>query len=147
MFRGGGIEMINEKTGASRGFSLVMTVLLVLAIVLVSVALIKGIGVEFKDRSFRVKGIYGVEVRYDDIESLELLSSFPLLGLRTNGIGLGFMNVGHFTYGDLGKVRLFEVNLQKPYLSIKLKDERIVIGMGKSKNEEYYSILKGKLGR
>jgi len=67
--------------------------------------------------------------------------------MKTNGINLRFMNIGIFSYKELGKVRLFEIKKEKPYILIIGKNEKIVLGLGKKKNEEIYKILEEKISK
>ncbi len=69
----------------------------------------------------------------------------PIWGLKTNGINLGFMNIGMFTYKEFGKVRLFEIKKEKPYVLIIGKTDKVILGLGKEKNEEIFSIVEKKL--
>jgi len=105
----------------------------------------KGISVETSAESLRIKGLYGTEILYRDIEEIKVLDTIPIWGLKTNGINLGFMNIGMFTYKELGKVRLFEIKKEKPYILIVRKKEKIVLGLGKEKNEEIYRIVEEKI--
>ena len=67
--------------------------------------------------------------------------------MKTNGINLGFMNIGIFAYKELGKVRLFEIKKEKPYILIIGKNEKIILGLGKEKNEEIYRTLEEKISK
>jgi len=69
----------------------------------------------------------------------------PIWGLKTNGINLGFINIGMFTYKEMGKVRLFELNKEKPYVLIIGKTEKIILGLGKEKNKEIFNVVVEKI--
>jgi len=125
--------------------SIILALVITAFIILSSMFLMKGISVETLDESLKIKGLYGTEVLYKDIEEIKELESIPLWGLKTNGINLGFMNIGMFTYKELGKVRLFELKKEKPYVLIESKTEKIVLGLGKEKNEEIYRIVEEKI--
>jgi hypothetical protein len=86
----------------------ILAILITILIIAVSVFFIKSISVKVLDSSLKVNGLYGVELSYEDIEEVKELDSIPFWGIKTNGINLGFMNIGMFTYQELGKVRLFE---------------------------------------
>jgi hypothetical protein len=111
-------------------------------IIIGSIILIKKIGIDVGEQALKVNGIFGTTVMYNQIEKLDLLSEFPQFGTKIVGVDLYFLNYGIYTYSGYGKVRLFEISKQKPYLIIKLKDETIVIAMGKLNNEEYYNKIK-----
>ena len=60
--------------------------------------------------SLCIPGNYATEVRLNDIRMIELLDSLPEITARTNGIGLGNINKGHFRLEGVGACRLY-VNL------------------------------------
>ena len=124
-----------------------LAILITIIIIAVSAFFIKSISVEVLESSLKVNGLYGVEISYEDIEEVRELDSIPFWGVKTNGINLGFMNIGIFAYKELGKVRLFEIKKEKPYILIIGKNEKIVLGLGKEKNEEIYRILEEKIAK
>ncbi len=124
-----------------------LAILITILIIAVSVFFIKSISVEVLEKSLKVNGLYGIEISYEDIEEVKELDSIPFWGIKTNGINLGFMNIGIFAYKELGKVRLFEIKKEKPYILIIGKNEKIVLGLGKEKNEELYRILEEKIAK
>ena len=124
-----------------------LAILITIIIIAVSAFFIKSISVEVLESSLKVNGLYGVEISYEDIEEVRELDSIPFWGVKTNGINLGFMNIGIFAYEELGKVRLFEIKKEKPYILIIGKNEKIVLGFGREKNEEIYRILEEKIAK
>ena len=125
----------------------ILAILITIVIIGVSAFFIKSISVEVLESSLKINGLYGVTISYEDIEEVKELDSIPFWGVKTNGINLGFMNIGLFTYKELGKVRLFETKKEKPYILIIGKNEKIVLGLGKEKNEEIYRILEEKISK
>ena len=125
----------------------ILAILITIVIIGVSAFFIKNISVEVLENSLKINGLYGVTISYEDIEEVKELDSIPFWGVKTNGINLGFMNIGLFTYKELGKVRLFEIKKEKPYILIIGKNEKIVLGLGKEKNEEIYRILEEKISK
>ena len=125
--------------------SIILALVITVFIIFSSVFLMKSISVETLEDSIKIKGLYETEVQYKDIEEIKEIDSMPLWGLKTNGINLGFMNIGMFTYKELGKVRLFELKKEKPYVLIVSKTEKILLGLGKVKNEEIYRIVEEKI--
>ena len=125
----------------------ILAILITILIIAVSVFFSKSISVKVLDSSLKINGLYGVEISYEDIEEVKELDSIPFWGIKINGINLGFMNIGIFTYKELGKVRLFEIKKEKPYILIIGKNEKIVLGFGKEKNEEIYKILEEKISK
>jgi hypothetical protein len=125
--------------------SIILALVITAVIMLFSLVLGKGVSVDTLETSIKINGLYGTEVAYKDIEEVKELDAIPLWGLKTNGINLGFMNIGMFTYKELGKVRLFEIKKEKPYIMIVGKTEKIILGLGKEKNEEIYRIVEEKI--
>ena len=125
--------------------SIILAFVITACIMLSALFLSKGIFVETLENTLKINGFYGTEIAYKDIEDVQELQTIPIWGLKTNGINLGFMNIGMFTYKELGKVRLFEIKKEKPYVMIVGKTEKIVIGLGKEKNEEIYRIVEEKI--
>ncbi len=125
--------------------SIILALVITAIIMLSSLFLSKGISVDASENTLKINGLYGTEIAYKDIEGIKELDTIPLWGLKTNGINLGFINIGMFTYKDLGKVRLFEIKKEKPYVMIVGKTEKIIIGLGKEKNEEIYRIVEEKI--
>jgi len=132
---------------ASNKQTTLIAILITILLIAVSVFFIKSISVEVLESSLKINGLYGVEISYEDIEDVEELDSIPFFGIKTNGINLGFMNIGMFSYKELGKVRLFEIKKEKPYILIIGKSEKIVLGLGKEKNEEIYRTLEEKISK
>ncbi len=125
--------------------SLILALAITAFIILSSVLLSKGITVDPLENSLKINGLYGTEIAYKDIEDVKELDTMPIWGLKTNGINLGFINIGMFTYKEMGKVRLFELNKEKPYVLIIGKTDKVILGLGKEKNEEIFSIVEKKL--
>ena len=125
--------------------SIIIALLVSALVLLSSLFIIKGISVDALEDSIKIKGLYGTEILYKDIEEIRKLDTLPMWGLKTNGINLVFINIGMFTYTELGKVRLFEMKKEKPYVVIVGKTEKIVLGLGREKNEEIYRIVEEKM--
>lgn len=127
--------------------SLVLALAVIVMAAGVSIFFVRGAGAEVKDGRLILSGIYGETVPLAQIEEVRLLDDFPRFGVKTNGINLGFVNLGIFQYPDFGRVRLFELNHEKPYLLVKTAKESIVIALGKEKNSDLYRLLMNGKGR
>ena len=77
--------------------------------------------------------MYGTEIRLADVLSIEELKDLPF-GLRTNGIGLGFMNVGHFSFEGIGKAVVYQLKGDRPFLLVTTKDLKVIYGLGSETN-------------
>ena len=49
------------------------------------------------------------------------------------------MNIGDYTYTDIGPVRLFEISKEKPYLLIIDSNRKTVLGFEKKENDRIYN--------
>ncbi len=134
-----------EKMKRNSPQNIILAIVIVIFVVVISTVLINSVSIEINDGRIRIKGIYGTEMSIVDIVEIKKLESVPFLGIKTNGIGLGFINIGFFTYKGIGKVRLFEIKKDKPYILIIGQKEQILLGLGKEKNEEIYSTLEREM--
>ena len=63
--------------------------------------------IEVTSEELVIGGSYRHTVRLDEIESCELLEQMPKIRIRTNGIGMGKIQIGHFRVDGIGKCRLY----------------------------------------
>jgi hypothetical protein len=62
-------------------------------------------------------------------------------------LGLGFANLGFFTYAGIGPARGVQLRMEGPYLLVTGEKERILLGLGRKRNLELYEELKAKTGK
>jgi hypothetical protein len=117
---------------------LIITIVLLLVIGIFVTVQVKGINVDVTEERVKIKGIYGREIKIEDIEEVKLLEKIPFPGIRLNGIGIGFINVGVYSYQDIGKVIVFKTAISDNNILIIGKEEKVLLGLGQSKNEELY---------
>jgi hypothetical protein len=106
---------------------------------------INGIDATITSTDLEINGIYGTRIKFDSISSIEKIEALPSSGLKLNGVNLGFIKVGFFSFQKLGKVRLFALKQENHYLLIETTTEKLVLGFGKAKNEIIYDALAGKI--
>jgi len=133
--------MVTSKKISKAIWTTVLVLLVVLAAYAVLAATEK---VVLSDSSIKVSGVYGTEVRYSDVLSMEKLDRLPV-GVRTNGIGLGFMNVGHFAYDGIGKAVVYQVKNERPFLLVTTKDLKVIYGFGKDTNASIAARIRAEL--
>lgn len=74
--------------------------------------------IELTGDSLVIRGSYGQTVSIDEIQSCEMLEKMPEITLRTNGIGLPNVRIGHFRVSGIGKCRLY-INLRySPFVHV-----------------------------
>ena len=126
----------------------VMTIVSLAAVALVLLAIVNFSGVETTADALILKGLYGKKIPYSLIASSELYEAdLPALMTRVNGIGLGFIEIGHYRLRDIGSARLYVLKRQKPYLLLRAADETILVGLGAEKNRELFEDMKRLEGR
>jgi hypothetical protein len=92
-----------------------------------------------------IKGMYGEEIPYAQIEEIKLLDEMPKLGPKRDSVGLGLVDAGIYQSDEYGYLRVFIGKKEKPYLLVRTRDETILIGMGKDKDEELYAGIEKKI--
>ena len=122
------------------------TIGLLLLIFIGAFVVIKTAGASVEDGLLKVKGIYGVSILISEIREVKKLETLPSLGVRrVNGIGLGPIKIGYFRYKELGPVKLCILKNEAPYILVTTDEQKILIGLGKEKNEELYNKLQDNL--
>lgn len=99
------------------------------------------------DNDIKFTGLYGMTIQIKQIENAELLNNIPRIKIRTNGLGLGHIQKGHFTLDEFGKCRLFLRLPNPPYLYIQLKNgEKIVFNSTDSLHtKDIYNMIKERV--
>lgn len=64
---------------------------------------LQGGNVSYENNTLRISGIYGAELKKDEIKSITKVDVLPQVNLRTNGFGLGDIRKGFFRTVD-GKI-------------------------------------------
>lgn len=99
--------------------------------------------VEVTDSSMKVSGLYGVELRVADIQSLELQDTIPEIQARTNGMDLfGFARRGIYELEGLGRTRLISFSYGGPFIFMNTGHEWVIMNF---KNPEDTEALYNKL--
>ncbi|MCB9015571.1 MAG: DUF3784 domain-containing protein [Lentimicrobiaceae bacterium] len=89
----------------------------ILAIVLITYGLIPS-KVIFNKDSVQFSGMYGIEFKIAEIESVKLVDSLPEIKMRTNGFSFGTVKKGFFDLNEFGKCRLLIHSEKPPYLIV-----------------------------
>lgn len=85
--------------------------------------------ITFNAENMKIHGMYGTEVKYSDIDSIQIgdkIKGNKVL-FRTNGASVDNIKIGKFNIKGLGKGRLFIMNYEKPDIEMKLKDGTYLI--------------------
>jgi hypothetical protein len=101
------------------------------------------------DEIIKISGIYGLTIAYKDIISVDTISSFPPIEIRTNGFYMASVCKGHFKLKGNEKA-LLSVNLKyPPFIAVKLNDGRSVYFNSKDdqKTIEYFKKIESKVSQ
>ena len=99
--------------------------------------------VEVGDTYVKISGMYGVELRTVDIQTLELRDTIPEVRSRINGMDLfGFARRGIYDLQGLGRTRLISFSYGGPYICMYTTNEWIILNF---KNPEDTENLYDKL--
>jgi len=99
--------------------------------------------VELSKNYICISGLYGVELRMQDIDQLELRESLPQIKARINGIDLfSFVRRGIYDLEGLGRTRLISFSNGGPYVLFRAGNEWVVINFKNPEDTEalYQSI-------
>ena len=98
------------------------------------------------DADFRIKGMYGLTIKYSEIKQLDTISRLPGIILRTNGYALGISYKGNFRLRNQENAKLFINNGVPPYIFIKTDKLNIYLNFKKPGNSVYlFNTLATKL--
>ncbi len=97
--------------------------------------------VVYSPNSVKFTGMYGTEIKSDDIQKVELENHIPDVNIRVNGFSFGGVNKGFFMVEGWGKTRLLVHHFSAPYIVItKQNGERLIINFtDKAITEQVYS--------
>lgn len=77
-----------------------------------------GGNVSYENDTLRISGIYGAELKKDEIKSITKVNAIPQVNLRTNGFGLGYIRKGFFRTVDDKTVHFILASNNLPALHI-----------------------------
>ena len=80
-----------------------------------------------EQNELKISGAYGTVIPYSDIENLELSETIPEIELRTNGLGMGSIQKGHFKIEDMGDALLFMRSRSGSVIIIQRKEQKMVM--------------------
>ena len=74
------------------------------------------------EESIKISGMYGREISFSDIVSVDLLDEMPPIAMRTNGSDTGSQAKGHFKFKNGEKCMLF-IHKAAPYIQLRTTNE------------------------
>jgi hypothetical protein len=92
--------------------------------------------------SVQIKGIYGIEIKFNQIDAITLEESLPTVLRRTNGFSAGSTLKGHFLLQDIGRAKLYVNVKSPPFIYINTVDSLIILNQGdRQSTEKLYRTL------
>ena len=137
--------MLNEKKSLATNTPLLLAA--VIALVLIALYAIARAPVTLDDTSLRVGGIYGVVVDYARIEKIELSDNFDEVGVKTNAFELAYVEIGNYTFKDVGAALVYRTSTDPHALIIRTSAKTIVIQKGAAENRRIFDALVAKTRR
>lgn len=123
------------------------------AVTLVAMAILFFVGtresaVTIRSKELKISGLYGTELKLQDITRVELRETLPAIQRRTNGMDFLGTYKGMFRVEEFGVSRLFVHSKQGPYLVIHTPEEVIVLNYkDAAKTRDTYSSVKAATGK
>lgn len=89
------------------------------------------------ENHIKISGLYGVELRVEDIEQLQIRETLPTIKTRTNGMDLfGIAKRGIYELEELGRTRMISFSTGGPFILMHTGNEWIVINYKDSDETE-----------
>lgn len=82
--------------------------------------------ISLADGTLEIGGSYGMTLKASDIRRVDLRDSLPDIEMRTNGIGMGNIQKGHFLLKDIGVCRLYVDMDNPPFICLWLEDGEVI---------------------
>jgi uncharacterized membrane protein len=129
---------VNKRMGIGWTFNyakwqakLITAVILAIAIVPLSYlylapSMSKGSTIDFTEQTANIHGMYGIDIKYDNIDKVEFMDSLPKVYTRNNGFASANRRVGKFTLENYKNSVLYIMDSSKACVYIGLKDGRSV---------------------
>ena len=129
-------------------WTLVILGLTVVVVVILLVVSSKPASISLGDKSFKISGGYGIEVRYDEIVSMEILEKMPAMQMRINGSSTAGVSKGWFLTKEGEKCLLFVSYNGGPYIELRTADQLVYMNCAsREKTLEVVSRLQEAVGQ
>jgi hypothetical protein len=93
-----------------------------------------------------IKGMYGFDIRFDEIVTIDTLPELPRIKTRTNGFATGKYLKGNFRLQDKSNVKLFVRKKSAPYIHITTDKESVYLNSSEDgKVEELYDEILNRI--
>ena len=121
-------------------------ILLAVILLMVTLPLIVETRVRISPEEFRIMGLYGLSISYNEIIQIDTVPVIPAITLRTNGYALGNTLIGNFKLSDKTRAKFFVKKGHPPFILIR-SENRVSVYINfrdKRKTRDFYMRLKEK---
>jgi len=102
--------------------------------------------IEINHNVVRIKGNYGMEIKTNEIKSIDLVNELPEISVKTNGFALQTIKKGYFKTKNGEKVKLLVNTNKQPMIFITTNDNEKIYYSSKNKsNEIIFNELKNSI--
>ncbi len=104
--------------------------------------------IDVKESQFKISGLYGFSINYNDISAIDTISQMPHIEMRTNGSSTGKVCKGYFRLTNIGSASLFIDFSVSPFVRLVLKNGRVIFFNLKDRQStiETFNNIKTKAG-
>lgn len=95
--------------------------------------------IEISNNIIKIKGDYGMEIKTNEIKTIQLVDKLPEISIRTNGFALQTIKKGYFKTANGEKIKLLINTDKQPIIYITTTDNQKIYYS--SKNESNLIIL------
>lgn len=104
-----------------------LTVVILIAVGVLLAWGLFGTNMVAEDDLFKITGLHGQKIDYNDMNPPLLLDNLPDITAKTGGFSLAGKRLGNFTTSEYGIIKLYLFNNTKPYIFIEKKNGDIIV--------------------
>lgn len=102
--------------------------------------------IEINDNIVKIKGDYGMDLKTNEIKSIELVNELPEISIKTNGFALQTIKKGNFKTKNGENVKLFINSVEQPIIYITTNTNQKIYYSSKDKsNQKIFDQLKNEM--
>ena len=131
-----------SKYSRNSKIALISTGVSMLIVAIVLILSFRPTRITVGEEAIKISGIYGREIPFSEIVSVDLLDEMPSIAMRTNGSNTGKQAKGHFRFSNGEHCMLF-IHKAAPYIQLRTTDELYYLNLSdKEKTVELFETLK-----
>lgn len=121
------IKMIGKK--ARRTCGIVISIIAIIMIGMISFPFyvhLSDLDIKIGKNSIQIGGLYETEIKYRDVDKLEICKEYPNVSLRTNGFSFMGTHLGYFRTVE-GRNIMLQIHSLSPCIHIKINNKDIFL--------------------